>query len=1015
MQQQPHDTPSPCLGSLVVPVSADIKSKLILLSKYGLSTTDVTIFRNVRTQDINLKSASCNNKFIKRNGRQPNCCSACFELHQKKIRFKLFKKMVPYDEAEDAPRSMQISSIQIKALQAFLRINEKFHNPEGLEFKRRVLHFQTAMTSGLSKEMVLSDGSVPGLDSLIGNFGDFYRNNVSFRSSAFVGIMSALITKITDNGNNNPPWNDKALNLCLLMNDQCPKAYNLFMQNLIGVSDHHLRRLHGSNRDVQGSVLELSNDKISARLKSRLDSATNAMIQRYEDMTKSSCCISAHSTVCKVAYSIAFDGTTVPPVVQTCAHVAGIVGMCAPNHIRWPVGDKSLKTILPELSKLPKEKLANEALIAVISFQTPNEIMSPMALLAVQPQRVNIKSDFVQWVVEIAVASTSGTFLGYSGDGAHAAEIKTDQLRFLNCEIDYIAQQDVNHSMKNYLGALVGGTQLLTAAGDVVDNGLLQVSGVPKEIWCRKDFASDGLVLKATSQKTMMGVLMATNEECGSKAMLVLTLTFMRVFSFSVHGEEVDRKQRVIGIWAAMLFLTSVKNLNLTTKRNLMACAVGAVFAAYRADVINMSAIFEEPAEHMFAGMRSFFKMFTIADVPILDEKVQRRVSALVQHGITSQASDRSGGYAAGTIAYTQRNARMLLRQQQMVHNKRQRTEESTSPAQLNLAWPASKHAGGLKIDPSQSAASQIAHDVLPILSAVSCGMKCTMRQLGFEDDALCPFMDRPFITLKEFTKVYNLAMKNRDDFVDNDEDVLVQASTSTSTRTVVDDCLLADLFDNFPALEMNEEAETIAARAEATDATPLINEEDSSPPAMEMFLNAFLDLHNVPAVHRGDSGMLKWHLTVTGMQACKVSTLGSRERGYVGTEMHYQQLNMRWFGTARGGTMREIPQLDSLRRNVLFQIKDNIYRVLTVYSKTYNKWLEVDSVPLVHLHKTSNLYKVHARRLVEDVLSFPSSQRKFSPAADCIELLTTGQAIAAGTIIGSLADDNIKMDQVGT
>jgi hypothetical protein len=184
----------------------------------------------------------------------------------------------------------------------------------------------------------------------------------------------------------------------------------------------------------------------------------------------------------------------------------------------------------------------------------------------------------------------------------------------------------------------------------------------------------------------------------------------------------------------------------------------------------------------------------------------------------------------------------------------------------------------------------------------------------------------------------------------------------------------------------------------------------------MEMFLNAFLDLHSIPVVHRGDMGLLKWHLAVIGMEACKVSTLGSRERGHVGTEMHYQQLNMRWFGTARGGIMREVPQLDSLRRNVLFQIKDKIYRVLTVYSKTYNKWLEVDSVPLVHLHKTANLYKVHARRLVEDVLSFTSRQeRKFSPAADCIELLTSGHAIAAGTIIGSLADGNIKMNNVGT
>jgi hypothetical protein len=45
--------------------------------------------------------------------------------------------------------------------------------------------------------------------------------------------------------------------------------------------------------------------------------------------------------------------------------------------------------------------------------------------------------------------------------------------------------------------------------------------------------------------------------------------------------------------------------------------------------------------------------------------------------------------------------------------------------------------------------------------------------------------------------------------------------------------------------LEVSNEAEIMAAKAEATDATPLINDNDSSPPAMEMFLNAFLDLHN--------------------------------------------------------------------------------------------------------------------------------------------------------------------------
>ena len=62
------------------------------------------------------------------------------------------------------------------------------------------------------------------------------------------------------------------------------------------------------------------------------------------------------------------------------------------------------------------------------------------------------------------------------------------------------------------------------------------------------------------------------------------------------------------------------------------------------------------------------------------------------------------------------------------------------------------------------------------------------------------------------------------------------------------------------------------------------------------------------------------------------------------------------------------------------------------------------------HLNKSTNLYKVHAPRLVEDVLSFTSSRRRFSPAPDRIELLTTGHAIASGTIIGDLdaADGNV-------
>jgi hypothetical protein len=122
--------PSACEGSLITPVDIFVQRKLVLMMKYGQSTSDIVVHRNVLTQQINLKSAKCLNQFVKRNGRQPNCCAECFAVHISKLRFKLFKKMEPYDEVEDALQSMQISPIQVKSMQSFLKINDRHHHPE---------------------------------------------------------------------------------------------------------------------------------------------------------------------------------------------------------------------------------------------------------------------------------------------------------------------------------------------------------------------------------------------------------------------------------------------------------------------------------------------------------------------------------------------------------------------------------------------------------------------------------------------------------------------------------------------------------------------------------------------------------------------------------------------------------------------------------------------------------------------------------------------------------------------
>jgi hypothetical protein len=65
-----------------------------------------------------------------------------------------------------------------------------------------------------------------------------------------------------------------------------------------------------------------------------------------------------------------------------------------------------------------------------------------------------------------------------------------------------------------------------------------------------------------------------------------------------------------------------------------------------------------------------FFKMFTIIDILLLDEKVQNRMSALVKYGVPSQFCNCSVDYAAGTLADSQHNAHMLQKQHNMIISK---------------------------------------------------------------------------------------------------------------------------------------------------------------------------------------------------------------------------------------------------------------------------------------------------------------------------------------------------------
>lgn len=112
-------------------------------------------------------------------------------------------------------------------------------------------------------------------------------------------------------------------------------------------------------------------------------------------------------------------------------------------------------------------------------------------------------------------------------------------------------------------------------------------------------------------------------------------------------------------------------------------------------------------------------------------------------------------------------------------------------------------------------------------------------------------------IPLKEFKKVYNQEIKHMEELVQQDDLDKPQSTTN----------MLFNVFDSFLAFAGNVE-ELHQQRPQKP--IRIASEDNLLLPVMDMFLNAFLNLNNIPPPLYKEAGagttiMLKWHLAVAG------------------------------------------------------------------------------------------------------------------------------------------------------
>ena len=84
----------------------------------------------------------------------------------------------------------------------------------------------------------------------------------------------------------------------------------------------------------------------------------------------------------------------------------------------------------------------------------------------------------------------------------------------------------------------------------------MHIYGLPQELWCPEDFASDHLVLKITIHGTIMNLVGLGSRYGGNIAMVCVTLYLMQLSLFGVNKKDVLWEENIIYHWAPLLWFT---------------------------------------------------------------------------------------------------------------------------------------------------------------------------------------------------------------------------------------------------------------------------------------------------------------------------------------------------------------------------------------------------------------------------------------------------------------------------
>ena len=944
---------SSCAGIIHnIKVHKTITSQVHLYCKYSSSKSSSLFLRGEIGETPQLFSKKCNgNGFFRSDKRHKGYrCNECqtFLLSRggRLVKATVINRAKNFKRVEKCLMKISIDEDDAEFMVNFTR-QQMLHLSEigitlmeeirtRLDFYRECQKSVPQLTTKKVKDgLDYVEKTVQAPNDLISTFTDIYNKNKEMQNSLLVCLLKAFTAKMT--GERNPKYADKALNFFTALHTTSKKSFDFVSANFLGLSLRHMMRINAADRQPSFLILE-----------------KQVIFERLHKHLKLLRCHSPH-----IVYSLSFDGTKVPKILQMSARHNAIFGACYPDHI-IDVKNKEQNEILNILKdkNIPR---AEELKVAVITFQRVPSGVCPFYVLGARCQSVNESNNFNESMVEICEQyqqeKNQGELISCAADGVSVDGefLRKTLFNFLDGKTNISGVVDSNHNTKSFRYQLIGGSCVMIMGNHIIDPELLRLSGVSKELWRISDFASDLLPLKLASKDTVLKLCSLQNESEESISVLCITLYLARLKLFAVNTSNLEYQRRIALLWASMIWMTSFthQGTSITKKRNIVTETIGLIFLFARKDVMFPRYCTEEPCEHVFGGWRQEKREATIIELVQIEEKRRRKLEAIYKGDLKINRS-RKKGYQATFEDFVTFNKT----EKDSVHKNK--GFQGSSHTIVDLLWS----------------------DVSKIINSCSNHMKKFLDMFGVDEVSLSPFC-KEFKSREELLKEYieycpktfsyEIQGSNNDTGENSNDGIMmedrnIEEYINSSLRELVDTVSISN--HNVQVLE-----EDVIEDSDENTSLFLANHLDN-------IMRKFQDLLFLDNVKKGTNVALNAIDTICCIKG--------RESGSIKLDQKFKSLQQRWFTKSAVGnngdenlTSKE-ENLTSketfIERNILLKFKveqgsgthkrveDQVFRVLCLFDKYYNTWFLSETPRKKWSHNRSgDSYRVIGRMVQYD------------------------------------------------